>query len=219
MAITGTMTNLQICKQALRKLGILSIDEEATADDMDHAINALDRLLKGWQNRGYAIWCVTSETVTATTDRTFALTAGRPLDIHSIRLNRSGIETPMLRMDRREYDDLPQKGSTGLPTRFYFDRQRDTGTVYVWPVLSTVTDETFEVTYVREIEDAEPEAQVDAPTEWYEAVVYGLAARLADDYNVSAQNIMMRAEEELRIAEGADREGSVFFIGSDYADA
>lgn len=219
MAITGTMTNHLICQQALRKIGVLAIDEEATADDMANALIGLDRLLKSWQNRGYAIWCVTSETVTATTDRTFVLAAGRPLDIHSIRLNRSGIETPMTRMDRESYDNLPQKGSAGVPTQFYFDRQRDSGTVYVWPVLSALNGETFEVTYVREIEDAEPSTQVDAPTEWYEAVVYGLAARLADDYGISSNGVIARAEEELRIAEGADREGSVYFVGNDYAYA
>ena len=49
------------------------------------------------------------------------------------------------------------------------------------------------------------------PTEWYEAVVYGLAARLSDEYSVPAENVIARAERELSLALAFDRECSIWF--------
>lgn len=217
MAIDGTLLCNDVCEDALRKIGVISQEDEATADEIETARRALNRLLKSWQNDGFNLWCVTRETVTATTIAAHSLTAGRPIEIQNIRLKRNGIETPMCRMGRLEYDQLPQKDSTGLPTQFYFDRQRDTGDFLVWPLLTAANGETFEVTYVREIEDVILTDPVDVPSEYYEALVYGLADRLADDFMVNAPRVTVRAEREYELARSAEAEGSVYFVGENYA--
>jgi hypothetical protein len=216
MPNTDTYTCLEVCTDALRKIGVVAADEQAQADEIESAGRALNRMLKAWQGRGYNLWAVSAESVTATTDAEHSLTDARPLEIQSIRVKRGGTEIPMYRMNREQYDMLPNKATTGIPTQFYFNRQRDAATFLVWPLFPSVTTETFEVTYIRELNDVVLTDQVDVPSEWYDATIYGLAARLLDDYTISNPMLVQRAEEELRLALAYDREGSVYFCGDGY---
>jgi hypothetical protein len=211
MAVTGTYTNLDLITSALRKIGVVAQDEEATSDQVSEAIMALDRMLKAWQSRGYSLFTVASQSVVLTTSASYTLSPVRPVRINSVRFKRNGVETPMQRFTRQEYDDLPVKTTTGTPTCWHYDRQREAALLYIWPVLASASGETLEITYEREIEDVEMSSVADVPGEWWDAVVYGLASRLADDYGVSSQMVMARAENELRLAEAGDREGSLFF--------
>ena len=211
MAITGTYTARVLISDALRKLGVVAMDEAMTADQADHGLRALNRMMKAWQNRGVNVWGATEVEITLTTAASYTFTA-RPVSVEGVRLRRGSIDTPMQAMTRQEYFDLPQKTSTGTPTCYYFDRQRDTATLYVWPVLVAAAGETLRVLCTRELEDqTDLNAAPDAPSEFWDAMVYGLAARLADDFSINAPNVVMRAEEELRLALAFDREGSVFF--------
>lgn len=212
MAVTGTITTRDLIEDALRKIGVVAFDEPMTADQVVNGLRAWNRLLKSWQNRGYNLWAVASQTVTLTTAASYTLSPVRPVRILNARLVRSGIETPMLSMTRQEYDAMPVKGSTGLPTRFYYDKQREAALFYIWPVLAVAAGETIRITFEREAEDqTDVNAVPDIPGEWWEAAVYGLAARLADDYSRNVPNVVARAEEELRLALADDREESLFF--------
>lgn len=212
---TDTDTNLEICTAALRKIGVVGQGVTATADEIETARVALGRMLKGWQARGYNLWAVTSMSVTATTSASYSLTPARPLALQSVRW-KATTETPMMELSRDEYDRLPLKASTGTPTSFYYNRQKEAGTLYVWPVPASVTTQTLEITYVRELSDVALDAVADIPGEWYDATVYGLASRLSDDFMVNAPNVMIRAEVALEEALAGDREGSVYFIGDMY---
>lgn len=57
----------------------------------------------------------------------------------------------------------------------------------------------------------------DVPNEWWDAVIYSLAARLSET-NPSTRSAMVaaRAEELLREALAYERDASVFFIGEWY---
>ena len=213
MAVTGTKTVLDICTSALRKIGVQAVDETPTADDLNVAISALNMMLKGWQNRGWLTWTYTRASLALTTDASYTLAPVRPIRIVNARFRRGGIETPMQEMTRDEYDSLPLKTSQGIPTTFYFDRQREASLFYVWPVLAAATGQTIEYTYEREIEDKTIGSDVlDLPGEWWEAAVYQLALRLADDYMVTVtQTLFDRAERALDEALAHDREGSLWF--------
>lgn len=211
MAVTGTYTARTLISDALRKIGVVAQDEPMTADQADHALRAMNRMVKAWQNRGYNIWGATEVAITLTTAASYVFDA-RPMSVESVRLRRGTIDTPMQEMTRQEYYDLPQKTSTGTPTCYYFERQREAATLFIWPVLAAADGETLRVLCTRELEDqVDLNAVPDVPAEWWDALVYGLAARLADDFSVQAPNVVARAEEELRLALAFDREGSVFF--------
>lgn len=211
MTVTNTYTNRDICTDALRKINVTPIDEEAEADHLLAAKRALDRMLKSWQARGYNLWTASRQSVILTTASVYTLDPVRPLQILNCNFKRNGIETPMQQMTRDEYDTLPQKTTQGTPTTFYYDRQREAARLYIWPVLSAASGETLEISYSREIEDIDLDEAVDVPGEWLDAVVYGLAARLADDFRVTHQMVVQRAERELELALSFDQEGSIYW--------
>lgn len=211
MATTSTETARSIIGDALRKIGVVAMDEEMTADQAAHGLRALNRMLKSWQNKGYSVFAKASQSVTLTTAASYTLNPVRPLEILSCRFRQNGIDRPLLQFTRDEYDSLPLKTSTGTPTSFYYDRQREAAVLYVWPVMAAVDGETLQITYTREFEDMGLTDVIDVPGEWYDAVVYGLAARLSDDFLAPSPNVVARAEVELRDALAFDREGSVWF--------
>lgn len=215
MATTDVKTVRQVVTQAMRKSGILAFGEDAEADEADAVRDELEIMLKGWQNAGYNLWTKTAMSLTLTTAAAYTLDPVRPLRILSARLKRNGTEIPMEQMTRDEYDSLPVKTTTGQPTQFYYDRQREAARLYVWPVLSSASGETVEITYDRELEDiANLSDAIDVPGEWLDAVVYNLAARIGETVpSERTPAIMARARQLLSDAMGFDREGSVYFAG------
>lgn len=218
MAVTGTQTIRDIVTDALQKIGVADMGSQPEAYETAKAVRALNRMLKSWQNKGYNLWSYASQSVTLTTAASYTMSPARPVRIHSVRLKRSGVETPMQRLTREEYDSLPIKTSTGTPTCWYYDKQREDASLYVWPVLSTAAGETLEITYERELEDlagsGDLNDEIDLPGEWWDAAVYQLGERLADDFAVNlTPQYLMRSQSLLNEALAADREGSVFFGG------
>lgn len=213
MAVTGTYTVSEIVTAALRKAGVVAVDESPSANESAVALSGLDRMLKAWQAYRFNLWTKTAMSVTATTATSYTLSPVRPLRILSCRWkNTGGTETPMQELTRDEYDRLPIKTTTGTPTTYYYDRQREAAKLYVWPVPSSVTTETLEITYEREIEDMSLASAVDVPGEWWNAVVYGLAAEIADEFGRDNPKIDARARIYLDLALSDDREEPVYFV-------
>lgn len=212
MTVTETYSNRQIIADAFRKLGVVAEDEDMTADQVDTGKRALNRMLKAFQNYGVNLWTNATQTVTLTTAASYTMSPVRPVRINTVNFDNGSTETPMQELTREEYRTLPVKDVTGTPTCFYYDRQREAALIYIWPLLASAAGETLIVDYEREIEDVDLDAAIDVPGEWFDAAVYGLAARLADDYGADAAGkVMARAERELELALAADREGSVWF--------
>jgi len=215
MATTDVKTVRQIITQALRKAGIVAFGDDAEAEEAEAARDELELMLKGWQNKGYNLWTKTAMSMPLTTAAAHTLTPVRPLRILSARFKRSGTETPMESMTRDEYDNLPVKSSTGQPTQFYYDRQREAAVFYVWPIMASVSGETLEITYDREVDDvSDIGAEIDVPGEWWDAVVYSLAARMNETVPTNQGTLIAARAEQLLTEAGAfDREGSVYFAG------
>lgn len=218
MAVTAAWTNRAICEDALRKIGVLAIGTTPTADEIEVARRALMRMLKAWQARGDMLWAAARQTVTLTTAGSYTLSPIRPLDILTVTLRKAGLDIPLRRMTREEWDRMGRKATVGRPTSFYYDRQREAATLHLWPQLSVADGETLEISYTRELEDVVLTDAADVPGEWADAVVYGLAARLADDFMVNAPGVVARAEDELDKALAFDREGSVYFVDPEWRD-
>lgn len=213
MAVTGTFTVLQIVTAAFRKINVIAVDETATADELANGIEALNWMLKAWQKKEWLTWTYTSGSLTLTTAASYTLSPVRPVRIVSARYKSTGgTETPMNRLTRVEYDELPLKTSTGIPTNFYYDRQKEAAKLYVWPVLSSATTESIEYTYERELEDIAAGSDVlDVPVDWHEAVIYNLASRLAEEYQRDIPRVHVRASDALDDVLAEDHEESVFF--------
>ena len=187
MATSGSVDfNLdarQIITEAFQTAKIIAAGETPSGDEMDDGERKLNLLLKTWSAKEH-LWIRTegSQALTAST-ASYAITGARRM--LSVRRRTSSIDTPMNELAREEYYDLPTKSATGVPVSWYFDPQRATRTLYVWPTATTAiaTSTVLHFTYLRVIEDIDDLANdADVPQEWFEALIYSLAARLAFAY-------------------------------------
>ncbi len=200
-----TLTARDVVTYALRKLRVVSVAETPAAEDMVVGLQSLNAMLKGWQMTGPHLWRETLGSLALTTASSFSVPT--PYRIISARFRQSGRDLPMEVLTREEYLEIPLKTSTGIPTQYYFDVQRDGGTLYIWPVMASVSGETVEYSYQRRFEDVDdPDDDLDIPQEWLETVGYALAARLADDYGKDAGKIEARAAQFLALAQASSRE-------------
>lgn len=207
MTTSGTTTfnptRDQIVYGALRLLGAYTANGNTPRpEQVSDSVEALDMMLKSWQVDGllhlktfiYVALVAARATYTIGPDSTDTVTtdaAGavsfkkRPTSIASPRRRTiaTGDEVPMDDpLSRSDYAALPNKATSGTPTKVYYDPQISNGTLYVWPVPSTAVDQIV-LTVDRTIEDAgDSDATFDLPPEWVEAVKWNLAARLIPEY-------------------------------------
>jgi hypothetical protein len=212
MAVTGTLTVLEAVTDAYRESGIIGMEESPDSSEITFGMKMLNRMLKSWQSRGYNLWTRATQSVALTTAASYSMSPVRPVRIHSVRYKSGSIETPMEKLTANEYDTLPDKTTTGTPTTWFYDKQREAALLYIWPLLSAASGQTLEITYEREIEDVDDKGAVlDVPGEWWDAVVYGLGERLTVALNVQNQGIAQMARDALFIALADDQEESIFF--------
>jgi len=207
------MKNSEVVIDALKKSRVVGLEEDIDPEFFNVGVRQLNRMLKSWQNRGICKWLTANQTVTLAASATQTLSPARPLDILEVTYKLGGIETPMEQLTRVEYQRLPNKTVEGRPTTYHYDRQKEAGALFVWPVPSASSTGTLEVTYIREIEDVVASNDTDFPMEWADAVVYNLAARLSDEFNQQNVTVRTTAMQLLEDAMAFDGEGSVFFAG------
>ena len=217
MAVTATATYRDIIADALLDIEAGTLGQAADAAAMSHGVRIANRLLKRWQALGYLEGLTTLMSVPATTSASKVLTVVRPFRIlHANWKNSSAIETLMTSMTRQEYDELPDKSSQGVPTQFHYSRQNENALFYQWPLPAAVTTETYEITYEREFEDiADENDTVDLPTDAFDALQLGIAARLAPSYGAEAKKalVVVQAKEALDEFLAGNNEGVVRFFG------
>jgi hypothetical protein len=215
-SINLSLTANEVIEYALRKINVLPEGQSAPASMSSRALRELEVMLKEWMKYP-AIWRRKESYISL-----LAATSGynlnpRPYRIIRVRYrNSSGHDLPMYEMTHEEYYDLPNKTSAGTPTAWFFDPQRGTSSLFVWPLIASVTTETLRVTHQRRIEDIDSvDNEVDVDQEHLSTVGYNLAARIADDYGKAGPHIdriIARAEEMKKDMMDGDRPNSIRFV-------
>lgn len=143
----------------------------------------------------------------------------RPLRILECnRKDSSGNETTINPLTLNEFDNLPNKTSQGTPVNYFYDPTIKNGTFYLWqtPDAATVAEYTIEIVYNAPIEDMDNlDDELDFPQEWYEAVIYGLAYRLAPENGLAqSERLMLKQDaiEALDLARDYDAEDGSLYI-------
>lgn len=232
MATTGTYTYLAtagtIVTEALRKIGVVEEGTSASTAQIEDAMPALEMYLKALGNKGLQVWKVQKSSITlvASTNAYTYDVNFRYTQITDIQLRDSdGNDTPMIELSRDEYSRLNDKDLEGQPTQYWWDKAPLPGDdrVYVWPAPDSANagnSEALIVTGILPIEDADDSTpdgtyDIDLPSEWYEAVAFGLAVRLAPHHGIPVSDRReLRAEykEILEDTLAFDREtASVYF--------
>jgi hypothetical protein len=121
-------------------------------------------------------------------------------------------------LTRQEYNMLGNKTSSGNPIQVFYDPQNSYGDLHVFPV-PTATEaagNTITIHYQRPFEDFDASTDTpDFPQEWYDAITYGLATRLAPEYGIPSTDRRTLWQEMLTIKQDALNfgleEGSLYF--------
>jgi hypothetical protein len=127
-------------------------------------------------------------------------------------------EIPMARINRDDYSNLPNKTVQGRPLQFWLNRQRDYPIMNVWQVPNGDFIFAQIVCYVkRYIMDVGTMTQeIEVPQRWYDAIVYCLAAKLAEELpSVDPQMLPILDQKMLRAlkeAEDEERDNSPIYF-------
>lgn len=226
MALSGSydfsLTARQVITFALRKCNIVGLNQDPSAAAAEDARLLLNLMLKDWSIKGPHLWKKTESAVTMTNaTATYSLASINALRVLDVRYrDTNNRDLPMTPLERSEYFDLPDKASTGTPTSWYFDPQRSTPTLYVWPLKPTITTETLRLTHQKRFDDIDSlDDDIDIVQEWLLTVGYNLASLLLDDYPIEGKEsdrIVARAEMLHAQAKDFDREDTLVFCPSEY---
>jgi hypothetical protein len=214
------VTRDQLIAGALRLCGALAQGETATATQVSEASEALNMLVKAWQADGMPLWAILETTLTLSNGvNTYTKTPRLLKVLQAYRHNTvSLIDTPINIITRDVYNNLGNKTSTGIPIQIYASPNRESTVIKVYPTPDTTAaaSNNIVLVYQKEFDDMDSASNnLEFPTEWLEAVKYGLATRLAGEYGIPMDDRRQLTSEANSLKTTAlsfgTEEGSLFF--------
>lgn len=216
-----SLTRDDIIKRALRLIGALAQGETPTTDQVTEAAVALNGLVKAWQADGMPLWAIKERSVTLVAGQSsYTLDMPKPLKVYQAwnRTTSSNVDVPMRLITKEEYNRLGNKTTSGNPIQAYYDPRRDNGVLYVFPVPTSTeaSGNTIKLVYQAPYEDFDASTDnPDFPQEWFDAITYGLACRLAPEYGLPIPDRKTLWQEMTIIKQDALNfgleEGSIYF--------
>lgn len=141
------------------------------------------------------------------------------LGFSEIYLANTPTEIPLARMNRDDYTNLPNKAfQNNRPLQYWFDRQVNNPIMHMWPVPNAAATVCQIVVWrQRYIMDVGTMTQdVEVPQRWLEAIVSGLAAKMALELVEVDVNLIpildQKAAISLNIAQMEERDNSPMMI-------
>lgn len=144
----------------------------------------------------------------------FRITASSPLLYSAITIGNLPQEIPLGQLNRDSYVNQSNKVFPGRPSNYYFQRDLPEPVVYLWPAPFSAAEEAQLVLWRhRQIMDTENlQQEVEVPQRWLEAIVNGLAARMAAETPMVDVNLIpvleQRSAVSMQRAWDGDNDGS-----------
>ena len=200
--------------------------ELRTGYDLRTARRSLNLLLAEWANRGINLWTVDSgEIAMVANQATYDLPSDTVDIVEQVirQYNDTQNQTDITinRISVATYSTIPNKLTTGRPIQVYVDRKTTTPTITVWPLPQTSNTYTFVYWRLRRMQDAGSPATntVDIPFRFYEALIAGVAYRLAlKKAPESAPMLKSLADEAFDLAAAEDRDRAPIRMVPRYLD-
>lgn len=130
----------------------------------------------------------------------FRVTSVAPMSFSAITLGNLPQEIPLGQLNRDSYVNQSNKVFPGRPSNYYFQRDLPQPVVYLWPAPFVAAEAAQLILWRhRQIMDTENlQQEVEMPDRWQEAIINGLAARMAAETPaVDAQLIPMLEQKAL----------------------
>lgn len=225
MTTSGTydfsVTRDQLIKGALRLAGVIAQGETPTASQISDASESLNLMTKAWMADGMPLWAIETLSIPFVAGQnTYTISTPKLLKpIQSWNRNTSSqVDIPVRMISREEYNILGNKSTTGNPIQIFFNPNRDSTEIKVFPTPDSISaaQNTLYLVAQRPYQDFDTASDTpDFPQEWYEAVKYGLAVRLAGEYNIDIETRRVLVAEAAAIKQEAlsfgTEENSLYF--------
>ena len=185
------------------------------ADELISARRGLDYLLTDLQNKNILLHKIETTVVPVSTSVS-SLTFGPSIsDVLVASIRTSSTDIVLERDGYERWAEIPTKSQSGRPTRYWWDRRRDSNTMNFWPVPDQVY--TVVLTIQKNAEDTlRAFDNIDVPRRFLPAIIYGLAywIGLRRGTRVDAGRLVLLKTEYDRAIKDAMREdrerGKVF---------
>lgn len=230
MSTTFSVSRDSIISAALRKLGVLELGATPDTDTVTNSAQILNIMIKAWQSSGIKLWTINEYTLPLVASKTLYtigpasdLVTDKPLKVIQawMRNISSDIDTPVSILSQQEYNLLGSKTSLGMVNSLRYDSMATSGNMYLWNTPDTYTASTYQLHFSaqRPMTDISISSDIpDFPTEWMQALVWGLADELAIEYGVPGnhrQEITAKALKYRSDLEDWDTEDTPTFFTPD----
>lgn len=213
------LTRNQLIESALRKLGVLAEGQTPSTQNYADGMMALNTVIAQLRAVGMPLWARSEYTFTPTVSA-YTIGVGQTLDTpHPIKMlqafrTESNAKIPLELVAREEYNILPI--SYGKPLKLNYRPAINGGVISLWPYPSASDTAAVTVVYTRPFQYFTTSTEtLDFPEEWYNAVIYHLAVRLAPEWGVPLQDRQMLLQEAKLYTDDASTVGvedASFFI-------
>ena len=219
MATSGTVAFRpdveEIITEAFERCGI--DPQTRTGDHASSARRSLNLLFSEWANRGINYWAVTTATLNlSASTATYNLPAG-VVDLMDVVIFNSADATRSDQIVNRitisEYNQIPNKSSTGKPSQYMLDKGLQAGSnniskIYVWqtPDIGTYVLNYWSLNQLEDITASNQDG--DFPYTWSECICAGLASKLSVKYATDRFQLLNELyERAFNFAAASDNDG------------
>jgi hypothetical protein len=209
-------TRNQIIEGALRKCQVLAKGQTPSAEDYTDCALALNNLIQTLSTEGMPLWKRTVVTITPVAG-TKDYTVSNVWKITQVLLTDINSSTQYELENQSLYSLNTLPATAGQPVNYCVLPGLQDATLRVWPIpdSSTASNKRLSVVYQKEYGNFDLSTDTpDFPSYWTEALIYGLATRIAPEYGVPLEDrkaLEITYEKTKAAAEGyMDEEGSFF---------
>ena len=214
------LTRNEIIQSALRKLGVLAEGQTPSTQNYADGSMALNTVISQLRAVGMPLWARSEYTFTPTTN-TYTIGTGMtlstPFPVKLLQAFRTdtGAKIPLEIVAREDFNILPTS-SNGSPIKINYQPFVNYGTISLWPTPASTNTATITLVYQRPYQYFTTSTETaDFPEEWYNAIIYHLAVRLAPEWGVPLPDRQMLMQEAKMYTEDAamvGQEDGSFFI-------
>lgn len=187
-------TGNDLIRAAMRLIQVSAVDTDLTASELRDGLESLNRMIDAWALEELMLYQVTRETFPlAASQLSYSVGLGgdfdtvRPTKIVGAYLTISTgaipVDYPMQVIGYDDYNDIRLKTlQTNFPSYCYYEPAFPLANLYVYPVCA-VNNESITLTSWKPLAMiADPTATVSLPPGYWEALVFNLAVRIAEEY-------------------------------------
>lgn len=179
------------------------------------ARRSINLMFADWDADDVRLFAVDEQTQALTASLGYYTLVAATLGLLTCFIRRDGVDTPVTRITREQYAQIPNKFQEGLPTQIFHNRK--TGVAYLWSEPENSTD-VLHYWRLRELQDVSTSAESpDVPKRAYEALASGLAARLALKFAPDRHDkLMTQADTAFKRMKEGDRERADVTFGINF---